>query len=484
MSFKIFFASNFGLFRSTAKIEATYNALLRDYNMYCEFENSVEHKEYHELELIVNSPTFKQKKKELQQLTLKGSKEEAQLKELKKLGRNSRLHKFYTMLKSEDLKRFEKISGSELMGKYKEMKTAVEKHSLAALKKMDKQTQEYILYSEFTKLHDSTDLTFFRDFRKSSNYRNYELMIDSPERKRFEELEKITGSEEFKNRVAYLEDRQKWEKSEDSLKEKRFAELQKMPQLINYLKYKNSNALDFFKKWQLVFEDRFEAGKLNTGKWMTQMYRANQSLGQNFSQPGDLQAFTDGKNVSVGGNSLKIEVRREKANGMQWQIPFGFVESEFNYTSGLVSTAGIEWWKHGILEAKVKYSPAHNIVDVLYLLGEDGSPQINLVEMGVKNRIGLLSRSGEGINAECESISGLKNGEFYIFKLEWTAHSLNWKINDREILNLTSNVPAFKMHLNATSIVIAEPIENLPHRFEIDWVRFYQHRQAQEKALR
>jgi len=477
MSFKIFFASHFGLIRSTEKIEANHNALLRDYNMYTEFENSAEHKEFHELELIVNSPTFKQEKKALQQLSLKGSKEEAQLKELKKLSRNSRLVKFYSLLKSEELKRFEKITASELMGKYKEMKTAVEKHSLAALKKMDKQTKEYILYVEFTKLHDSTDLTFFRDFRKSSAYRNYELMIDSPERKRLEELEKITVSEEFKNRVSYLEDRQKWEKSEDSAKEKRLAELYKMPQLQNYLKYKKSNAFDFFKKWQLVFEDCFDTGKLDTEKWMTQMYRANQSLGQNFSQPGDLQAFTEGKNVSVGGNSLKIEVRREKANGMQWQIPFGFVENEFDYTSGLVSTAGIEWWKHGIFEAKVKYSPTHNIVDVLYLLGEDGSPQVNLVEMGVKNRMGLLSKSNDGINAECESITGLKAGEFYIFKLEWTAHSLNWKINDREILNLTHNIPTFKMHLNAASIVVSEPQENLPHRFEIDWVRFYQHHQ-------
>jgi len=208
------------------------------------------------------------------------------------------------------------------------------------------------------------------------------------------------------------------------------------------------------------------------------MYLANQSLGQNFSQPGDLQAFTDGKNVSVNGKSLKIEVRREKTKSMQWQIPFGFVEHEFDYSSGIVSNAGVEWWKHGILEAKVKYSPTHHIVDALFLLGEEGSPQINLVEMGVINRLGLLSRTKEGIHAECEGISGLKKGKFYIFKLEWTAQSLVWKINDREIFNLSHNVPAFKMHLNAASIVVNEPNRIMPHQFEIDWVRFYQHHQA------
>jgi beta-glucanase (GH16 family) len=342
---------------------------------------------------------------------------------------------------------------------------------------MDKQTKEYILYTEFVSLHDSSDLTFFRDFRKSSAYRNYELMLDSKERKRFEELLKKTSSDEFKARVTYLEDKQKWEKTEDAANEKRFVELTKTSEVINFLKYKNSNAFDFFRKWTMVFEDRFDSDKLDTQKWINQSYLANKTLGQNFSQPGDLNAFTEGKNIWIDGKLLNILVRREQAKGMQWRIPFGFVEQEFDYTSGIVSTAAIEWWKHGILEAKVKYSPTHNLVHAIYLLGEETSPQINLVEMGMKNRLGLLTKLNDGINAECESISGLKTGEFYIFRLEWTAHSLVWKINDREILNLSHNVPAFKMHLNAASVVVGEPSGNLPHRFEIDWVRFYQHQQ-------
>ncbi len=475
MSFKLFIASTFGLIKSTANIESAHEALLADYRMFCEFEKSDEQKEYHELEVLVNSATFKQKKKEIQHLVLKGSKEDAQLTELKKLGKNSKLHKFYSTLKSDELKRFDKISNSELKAKYKELKALVDKHSLSALKKKDKNSEEYALYTEFHKINESDDIKFFKHFRKSSGFNNYELMIDSPERKRFEELQKITASEEFKARVAYLEDKHKWEKTEEAAKEKRFAELMKTPQLINYLKYKHSSAFDFFKKWKLVFEDRFENGKLDVQKWQTQSHWASQALGQNFSQIGDLHAFTDGKNISVDGKILKIEVRKEKAKGMQWRIPFGFVEQEFDYTSGIVSTAGVEWWKHGILEAKVKYAPSQNLVDAIYLLGEESSPQINLVEMGVKNRFGLLSKSPDGIKAECESISGLKMGEFYIFRLEWSANSLVWTINGREILTINQNLPAFKMHLNAASIVVGEPVSSLPHRFEIDWIRFYQH---------
>jgi len=94
MSFKLYFASTFGLIKSTAKIEAAHHALLTDFRMYKEFENSNELNEYLELEALVNSASFKQKKKELQGLSMKGSTEETQLHELKKLDKNKRLHKY------------------------------------------------------------------------------------------------------------------------------------------------------------------------------------------------------------------------------------------------------------------------------------------------------------------------------------------------------------------------------------------------------
>jgi beta-glucanase (GH16 family) len=473
MSFKLFIASTFGLIKSTAKLETAHNALLTDYQIFCEFEKSAELKEYNDLDKLTKSSAFLQKKSEIQHLGLKGSKEAAELAEFKRLSKNSRLRKFYTTLNSDELKRFEQISGSETLAKYKVLKTGVEKHSLAALKKMDKQSKEYSLYSEFEKLKESDDLIFFRKFRKSSAFVNYELMLDSSEHKRHEELTKITGSDEFKARVHYLEDKQKWEKTDEHKTEVRLSELKKLPQLATYLKYYNSNAFDFFKKWDLVFEDRFNSGKLDRDRWMTQSHWASQTLGRNFSQVGDLHAFTEGRNVSVDFDVLKIEVRKEKTHGMQWQVPFGFVEQEFDYSSGILSTAGVEWWKHGILEAKVKYEPSSHLVDAIYLLGEETSPQINLFEMGVKNRMGMLTKTADGIHADCESISGLKAGEFYIFRLEWNTNSLVWKVNDREILAVSNNVPAFKMHLNMASIVVTEPTD-LPHRFEIDWVRFYQ----------
>lgn len=478
MSFKLFIANTFGLIKPTAKIESAHEALQQDYIQFIDFEKSSQLKEFQDLEILVNSATFKQKKKELQQLSLKGSKEEAQLKDLKKLERNGRLRKYYTTSTSEELKRFDKITVSETLANYKKLKSLVESSSFDQKKKKDPASEEHAKFIEFQNLKNSTDLKFHEQFGKSSSYKNYLLMKDSAERKKLEELQELTSSTDFKVRVTYLEDKQKWEKTEESNQEIRFAEMQKMPQVINYLKYKNLNAFDFFKKWELVFEDRFESTKLDPQKWITKSHWANQTLGQNFSQLGDLHAFTDGKNIVTDGKFLKIEVRKEKATGMQWRIPFGFVEQEFDYTSGLISTAENEWWNHGILEAKVKYSPSADFVDAIYLLGEESSPQINLIEMGAKNRLGTLTKTNGDIHADCESISGLKTGEFYIFRLEWTSNALLWKINGREMLKIDLHIPSHSLHLNAASIVVNEPNGSLPHRFEIDWVKFYQHRKA------
>lgn len=482
MSFKLFVASTFGLIKPTAKIESSFDALHADYLAFCEFEKSAELKELNALELLVDSATFRQQKREIQQLGFKGSKEAAELADFKKLTKNRRLQKFFATEKSTGLKRFENIAASGLPEKYRALQKFVGssefQRAKAGAKGKGKEafetTEAYQKFQEFQRLKASDDLKFFFSFEKSREYRNYLQMKNSAEQKRFYELQAITSSEEFKKRVAYLEDKQKWEKTEEHKKELRLAELKKLPSYQNYQKYKNSTAFDFFRKWELVFEDRFDSGKLNPEKWEVVSHWGKSALGRNFSQPGDLQAFTEGKNIHLDGKTLKIEVRKERAKGMQWRIPFGFVEEDFEYTSGLVSSSSENWWKHGILEAKVKYSPEQNLVDALYLVGEESSPQINLVEMGVKNRVGLLSRTDGGIEENCESISGLKSGEFYIFRLEWHAHSLVWKINNREILTVNQHVPGIKMHLNAASVVVAEPVGSLPHRFEIDWVRFYQ----------
>ncbi len=609
MSMKMFFMSAFGLIKPTVKIEQEHERLLAAYNEYCKVEQSDELRELTALEVFVQSETFAQKKKEIENLIFKGSPEESQLKEFSALSKNKSLKNFYTTAQSAGLQRYQKIAGSETLVRYRELKKYIEDGSFAAEKRKSdaevfkgspeekllsefnklnkskpvqlffrlngspelKQFQDFELSDElkkfnelktktekgqagkeekaqfkqlkksaairsyfrftgsskykifketdnsplpqhfqelkrkvesadfqkrkahledsrkfekteafrkaeeFKKLKSSDDILFYLKFEKSAEWKNYRQMEGSKERNRFEELKKQTSSEEFIARKAYLEDSKKWEKTDEYNQFQRYNELKQLPRIQNYFKYKNNQELDFFKNWELVFSDDFSAGKLDTEKWQTISYRGAQSLGRNYSQPDDLQAFTSGENIKTGNKSLKIETRKEKMKGMVWQLPFGFIEKEFEYSSGCLNSSGSFWKNGGVWEAKVKYEPVKGLANALFLTGEDNNHQVIIAETGEKNRLGLMSAKDGHISEYIADLSGLKSGH-YIFRLEWSEGKMCWKINNKEILSVNEHIPAAKMHLNAATIVVNPVSEKLPHSFEINWIRVYQKR--------
>lgn len=432
-----------------------------DYKNYLKFLNSQERKRFDDLN---------QKTKN----TSESDKEDKNLAELAKLKKNKKLLRFYETNGSAELTRFKKLEESGIVLKYDEFKKEAKSYSFFAPKSEKLKKIEQGIRDEFNKIDNSADWKFYKQFSSSAEYKNYLKLNNSETIKRYEELLLICNSDEFKNKVVYLKDADKWKKTEEYIKEIRFEELKKLPQLINYLKYKGSSVFDFHRNWELYFEDRFTGDKLDSQKWMTKSHWANRMVGHNFSQAGDIHAFTDGENVLVKNNSLKIQLRKEKTKGMQWLLPIGFVEKEFDYSSGIIAADDNYWWKHGILEAKVRYAPSRNIVDLIYLIGEESSPQINLFECGVKNRVGMLRKSGDSIEDQTVSISGLKKGEFYIFRLEWSEGLLKWSVNNKDLFSLTSNIPQNEMHVNISSIIVTEKSDNLPHNMEVEWIKIYQ----------
>nr|MBD3620678.1 glycoside hydrolase family 16 protein [Sunxiuqinia sp.] len=302
-------------------------------------------------------------------------------------------------------------------------------------------------------------------------------MQNSEEKRSFEDLKDAVESDEFKEKKTYLEDPKKWEKTPEFEMEKRYLELKNQPEISLYQKYKNSSALDFFKKWEIVFEDRFEAGVLDLSKWKPLNYWAAKTVGKNFSPAGDLQAFTEGKNIHLKGARLQIQVKKEKLNALVWNPVLGFVETEMDYSSDNLTSGGLFESQYGILEAKIKYNPDKNFQDVFYLAGEDNSLRVNLFESGVKTQFGLSKTENTKIHEESFSLSGLSVGKLYIFSMEWDKGKISWKVNDKELFTTHDRVPDYPMFINLASLVINES-NALPHNFEIDWVRFYQKRKS------
>jgi len=489
--------------------------------------------EYRQLKEFVENGTFRKEKEELQRLVYNGSAEQKKEKEINSLRKQPGLKAFYELYESETLRRHEAFSHTEKLKKFfelknipvtdkekkrelknlrndseiknylkferskklklyratadsynlkrfEELKPEVENDSfkkrveyLKDKKKFEK-TETFRKWQRFKELASNDDVKFFQKFEKSPLLENYYRVAESADLKRFNELNTIVTSEDFLKRKAYLEDAKKWEKTNEFAQEKKFLEMKKRPHLVKYFAYKGTDAFALFTNWDVTFEDDFNDSKLNTQKWSVESAHAEKTLGQNYALPGDLHILTNGQNVKTE-SKLVIETRKEKTKGMVWKMPAGFVPAGFDYTSGLVSTAKSFGQEDGIFEAKIKFNPVKETVSSFALQGETGSPAVFLLEMGLKNRVGVatLGKGGK-LKMNGLDMSNLKKGNWYIFTVQKTGGSLVWKINDTEVLTLEERHLDFQLHINLQTIVVSQiPGSKLPVRFQTQWVKCY-----------
>lgn len=411
-------------------------------------------------------------------------KEKAVLKEFKQLKNDQEIKEYFRFENSRQLKHYHEINGGHIPDRYQELLKetgSAEFQKRVAYLKDKKKLEKSEAWRKFKRYKDLTadaDIRFFLKFEKSPLYLNYLDTHDSFALQRYNELLAITTSSEFLKRKAWLEDKKKWEKSEEYARHQHFLKLKKDSQVELYFKYENSHDFDFCKSWEIAFTDEFDSKSLDTSKWTPNSLWAERLLGDNFSQPGDMQAYTGGKNCNFAHSKLHIQVKKEKFRSKQWHPAIGFVPVDFNYTSDTLSTLKSFWQEGGIFEAKIMLSPLKEVVSSCHLQGEKNSPLVSLVEMGPVCRLGVMTMDGMGKSTFSGiDLKHLKTNKFYIFGLEWDGSRLVWKINDVVVHEAHVKGIEGPAHLNLTRFVISEISgSHLPVDFEIDWVKCYRKR--------
>ncbi len=398
---------------------------------------------------------------------------------LKRLKRDKEIKAYFKFENSKKLKLYRETANSSVLKQFNDLKTFVESEDFKKREAFLKDKRKFETseanrkWKRFKQLVTDQDVKFFLKYEKSSLYKNYLDVDQSFDLKRYHELKEITTSKEFLGQKAYLEDKKKWEKSDEYRRQHEYLEMKKLPHLVKYFKYKGTAIFKFFNEWDLVFEDNFSKQQLDSEKWSVKSYVAEKLLGDNYSLAGDNHVFTNGKNLEIKG-SLKILVKKEKAEAKVWQMPAGFVPAELEYTSGIISSWNSFWIGDGIFEAKIKFNPVEQVVSSFYLSGEQNMPRVNLLESGTKNRLGIAKLNSKGkADVTGLDISNLKKG-WYIFTVVKQGSNFTWKINGTE--TITQQIPEMntKLHLNASSIVVSDiPSSKLPAGFEIDWVKCY-----------
>ncbi|WP_372773282.1 hypothetical protein [Mangrovibacterium sp.] len=484
MSFKLFFLSTFRGLKNTAKVEAKRDQLWADFQLYTELQQSEDLKPYQELDQYVNSEAFKKEKSETKALKFAGSPEAKLLSEFKKLESDAKLKDFYVALNSADFQKFKLLEKSDTIKEFVALRDYVgskqfesDKAAFEALDKTEdsvsfEQSEAGRKYETFRKLSNSEDVLFWTEYPSSKMHKHYKEMVNSHKRVRYEELKKEIETEAFQSRKAFLEDTDRWEKSEASQKEKTYLAMKSEPRFQVYDKYKNTNEFSFFVNHELLLEDHFEKGELDKSKWKSISVMAERTVGKNFSKAGDLQGYTNGENILQAGSSLKLAVKREKVDSFVWNFPIGFIPVSFDYSAGMICSAESFQLKSGVLEAKIRYQPNKQLVDLFYLSDDQNNYRLNLLEAGTVCQLGLSQNNNTNGS---ESLGGLSAGQFYIFRMEWGQGRICWTINNHEIYSVQQNVPDSPLRINMSSIVVETP-RSLPHYFEIDWVRLYKNK--------
>jgi hypothetical protein len=453
-----------GLIPSAQKIDQAWEELVKLREELQTIENSAELKRYNELCQLTASYEFQVQKKEIQNLRFQESQECQMLKELLKLEKDRAIQDYYKILNSNQLQRFETVNSSAELKQYLRLKKNLES--------MAKGSPEY---KEYTQLSRNQEIVFHQKFSQSIPYKNFTQVKGSYNLERLEELRKQTAEPEFKARVAYLKNKNRYRTTELFAQEKELKALEDSTWMKKYRQLQKSSKLDFFKQWSLVFEEDFNKGKLDKSLWQTENYRGNKLNGKSFSQADEAQAYNGEKNIVLNGNTLSILTKQEKVKGQSWNAAVGLLPKEFDYSSGIINSAESFRFKEGVVEAKVKFKAADSLTNAFSLTGSVPMPQIDIFRSG-KDCVGVgyTEKNGNGINRKYKQICGLNFNQYHVFRLEKFDHTLVWKINGEQVHTEYYTGAETELFLNFVSS-LHEPVnkELFPHHFEIDWVRCF-----------
>ena len=464
----LFLASKLRKAANTSLLEERKNQLLNDHQEFIAFEQSEDLQNFIELEKVINSDDFKQTRKQIEAKTYKGSELERKEKKLKKI-LNSKPYKTYlSVAEGSEISKFEKMKESDELVKYMELQADVNSGKLT--KKSD--NENWLLYK---KLKSSSEIRAYFKFKHSKKHKIYLEVSNSNLLQEIETLKTEVSSEEFISEKNYLLDKKRFEKSEAFNQLITYKELSEAESFKKYFKLVKKNDFDQIKEWKLTFSEDFEGTELDKEKWITRYYWGDVLMNDNYALPNDSHIFSD-KNIKISNSVARLETRKEKAQGKVWDKQFGFIPTEFDYTSALISTGKSFRQKYGLFEAKIKVSDIKNVMHSFWMLSDRNLPHIDIARTSSCGKLipSHINGSEEKPVVSKSKVNGLDwTHDFFIYSLEWAPNKLVWRINDVIVKTETENIPQEPMYLILSSGV-SNPKSDVNAVMEIDWVKCYE----------
>jgi beta-glucanase (GH16 family) len=433
-------------------------------------------------------------KEQLPEEVDKLAKADASSAEYKQLIKSPRYRKYRKLARSPYRKSYDDLKGSDEIEAFSDLKRFITSEDFKRQKKEIeskgfKDTEEYQKLIEFNELKNSDNLKFYRSYKNSKALKTYTSLHGSDRIRQYETLKNYIESDEFIRFRTYatLSPKKRWRESKECEKLQEHEDVLKSDKIQWFLKNIDSPRFEWLRHWNESFSDTFGGKSIDKAKWMTRYYYGEKMLKDTYSLSSDKHFITDGKNVEIDQSKLIITVRKEQVKGKSWHPTMGFITREFGYTSGLINTGKSFRQLYGTFEAKMRVTDSKDIMNAFWMVGTKQVPHINIVKAHKKVSFGNIWGDAVQIKSIKSFTKSYRRGkfarEFYIYTLEWTPGKLIWKINGLEIARSTVGVPDEPMYL-AFSGGLQKEVDGslLPAKFEVDWVRCYQHESFGDKS--
>lgn len=473
----------FGRFPKTQEFEKKQNDLRIEYDEFINFSKSEEYKTFLELQNFAKSEEPEKTRQELGALKFQGSEEQKLELELKLLSKKKAIRNYVRVKSSEKVELYKRVDLSGKPQKYEELKQFVQSVGYKSQRKEHKKnnSEEYQKEIEFNSFKKDDELKQYLKLKGWKPLQDFLRLENSEEISRYYELGKLLSTKEFAEKKEYLLSKNKFEQTDAYQKLKEYETLRKSEKITWFTSLNNTHKFDEIKKWKATFSDDFSSNKLDTNKWITQYFWGKTLLENGYSLAGDKHTYTNGNNIDVSNNSLKIVTRKEKAEGLAWDKRFGFIPQTFDYTSGIINTGQSFRQLYGKFEAKVKFTMAPNVFHAFWLVGDTMLPHIDVIRQSGGNKPNVQGsmfwQNGQKKpNSFKASLNGFNFSDgFYILSIEWTPNKLEWKINGVTYAQTTSNIPQNPAYLVFSSGVKGDRADGmLPANLEVGWVRCWE----------
>lgn len=445
-----------------------------EYKRYQDFAKSSDLARYSELKALVESSDFKSKVNKLKTERFADTEAAKKESEYKSLASSNDIKSYLYVDKKVEPKLQSALS-SQNYATYLELKTVVESTEFVAKtrEKDFKKSAEYQTLKRYQKAAKSSEVKYINKTQPSQVYRNY-LAVKSGDRlKRYEELGQYVASSEFKSFKAEMTDKKRFQKSEEYRTICEFEKLSKSKDIIWYNKCSATQAFADLAKWKMTFQDEFDGGQLDNSKWTFGYYWGQALMNGVYSLDKEKQAF-EKSNVKVYNSELTLSTVKGTTRGKAWQIPAGFVDKDFDFSSACVNTGASFRQKYGRFDFKVKFDFSKPLTHNIWLAGEKSMPQINIANYGtLKSKqieTSVVTKDG---NQETVLDGADFGSGYYILSLLWTPEKLVWSVNGVEAFTIRKNVPQEPMYIAMSSNLTEDAPKLSNSSMVLDWVRVY-----------